>query len=256
MARLEHRRIADYGFAARSGLRNFGMGLASGAALLSLLVLLLHAAGVLVFDGRLLSGSAALHSGLLWMVAFLMVGLSEEISSRGYVQFTLTRGLGAVYRWLFGPRHANALGFWTAAIGLSYLFGAGHGTNPGESPLGLLDAGLFGLLFCLSLWRTGSLWWAIGFHASWDWAQSFLYSVPDSGLRSDGGLFATHAVGRTWLSGGLTGPEGSLLFLPVALLVAGVVLLTLPRTHSGYVAAAAQETSSEVRSRDQPAVLP
>ena len=83
-----------------------------------------------------------------------------------------------------------------------------------------------------------------------------LYGVPDSGLLSDSRLFATHAVGRTWLSGGLTGPEGSLLFLPVALLGAGIVLLTLPRTHCGYIAAGAPQTSGEVRSQNRPPVLP
>jgi uncharacterized protein len=34
----------------------------------------------------------------------------------------------------------------------------------------------FGLLFCLSLRRTGSLWWAVGFHAAWDWGQTLLRS--------------------------------------------------------------------------------
>jgi len=40
--------------------------------------------------------------------------------------------------------------------------------------IGLVAGGLVGLLFSYSLWRSGSLWWAIGAHASWDWAQSFL----------------------------------------------------------------------------------
>jgi hypothetical protein len=190
---------------------------------------------LLFFDARLLTGPAALRSGALWLAGFLLVALKEELFSRGYLQFTLTRGLRSIFRWCFGPRHANALGFWIAAAALSYLFGAGHRNNSGESPLGLLAAGLAGFLFCLSLWRTGSLWWAIGFHASWDWAQSFLYGVPDSGLMARGHLFATHAAGRAWLSGGITGPEGSILFLPVVLAGAGIVLLTLPRTHDGYL---------------------
>src|ERR1700745_2783677 len=31
-----------------------------------------------------------------------------------------------------------------------------------------------GLLFCLSLWLTKSLYWAVGLHAGWDWSQSYL----------------------------------------------------------------------------------
>ena len=242
MARIERRPVTAYGFGPQRAVRNFCAGLAWGVALLSLLVFLLRACGLLVFDARLLFGGAVMHYALIWLAGFLLVGLLEELFSRGYLQFTLTRGLSALYRWLFGAAHATALGFWTAAFALSFIFGAGHGSNPGESPLGLLSAGLAGFLFCLSLWRTGSLWWAIGFHTTWDWAQSFLYGVADSGLMAKGPLLATHAVGRTWLSGGLTGPEGSLLFLPVALIGAGVVLLTLPRTHLGYIPLDAQRS--------------
>jgi uncharacterized protein len=62
---------------------------------------------------------------------------------------------------LFKTRQSKAFGFWTAALLLSILFGVGHKQNPGESPIGLLAAGLAGLVFSLSLWRTGSLWWAM-----------------------------------------------------------------------------------------------
>ena len=233
LAKVELRPISTYGFRPQRALGNFCAGLAWGVALLSLLVVLLRAAGLLVFDGRLLFGVSAFRYGFIWLTGFLLVGLLEELVSRGYLQFTLTRGLSEIFRWLFGALHANALGFWTAALILSFAFGFGHRSNPGESPLGLLSAGLAGFLFCLSLWRTGSLWWAIGFHASWDWAQSFLYGVPDSGLMIQGHLYATHAVGRPYLSGGLTGPEGSLLLLPVMLAGVGIILLTLPRTHFG-----------------------
>ena len=230
LSRLERKRLTAYGLTPRRRAAYFLRGLIWGLALLSLLIYLLHLFGLVVFDARLLFGPSILRFGLLWAAAFLLVGFKEELFSRGYLQFTLTRGLRSVFRWLLGPLHANALGFWIAAATLSYLFGAGHRSNADESPLGLLAAGLAGLLFCLSLWRTGSLWWAIGFHASWDWAQSFLYSVPDSGLIVTGRLFATHSVGRPWISGGLTGPEGSILFLPVALAGVVVILLTLPAT--------------------------
>ena len=89
--------------------------------------------------------------------------------------------------------------------------------------------GLAGAVFAFSLYRTGSLWWAIGFHTSWDWAQSFLYGVPDSGTMVQNHLYATHPFGNPLLSGATTGPEGSLLVLPTLLLVALVIHLTLPR---------------------------
>jgi membrane protease YdiL (CAAX protease family) len=243
MAKVERRKISVYGFNRQCRLRNFSTGLACGVALLSLLVVLLRAAGLLVFDSRLLFGGSILRYGLTWAAGFLLVGIAEESTTRAYAQFTLTRGLSAIYRLLLSEPKANALGFWTAAILLSFLFGFGHRSNPGESPLGLLSAGLAGFLFCFSLWRTGSLWWAIGFHATWDWAQSFLYGVADSGLMVKGHLFATHPVGRPFLSGGLTGPEGSLLLLPVVVVGAIAIVVTLPHTHAGYVPASTHQAS-------------
>jgi membrane protease YdiL (CAAX protease family) len=99
------------------------------------------------------------------------------------------------------------------------LFGAGHLTNAGESPVGLVGAAAVGLVFCISLWYTGSLWWALGCHASWDWAESYFYGTSDSGIVAQGHFFSSHPIGPPLWSGGATGPEGSLLALvPVALM--------------------------------------
>jgi uncharacterized protein len=235
MSKIEQRPVSVFGLARERSLVNFLAGLAWGGAMLSLLVLSLRATGLLVFDARLLFGRSAFRYGAIWLLGFLLIGLFEEYFFRGYLQFTLARGLSGIYGWLHVPRR-DELGFWTSAVLLSFGFGLVHRSNPGESPIGLLAAGLIGVVFCLSLWRTGSLWWVIGFHASWDWAQSFLYGVADSGLMVQGHLFATHPVGKPILSGGLTGPEGSILILPIVGLITVVIFLTLPRIpHVSYV---------------------
>jgi hypothetical protein len=61
---------------------------------------------------------------------------------------------------------------------------------------------------------------------AWDWAQSFLYGVPDSGNLSVGRLFQTHTAGTPLLSGGVDGPEGSVLCIPVLLIVVLIVRFT------------------------------
>jgi hypothetical protein len=164
------------------------------------------------------------------------VGLLEEYLTRGYLQYTLTRGLAGFYQWAFKTRRSRALGFWTSAMIFSILFGLGHGHNPGESPIGLLSAGLASMVFCFSLWRTGSLWWAIGFHTSWDWGQSFLYGVPDSGTMVPHHLLATHTIGRPLLSGGTTGPEGSIFIVAILAVASLIILFTLPRARYGDTA--------------------
>jgi uncharacterized protein len=230
MSKIERRPNSVYGLGGTRKLPHFFAGLAWGVTCLSLLVFALWKTGLLVIDSRLLFGSDAFRYGALWLIGFLLVGLLEEYLTRGYLQYTLARGLTGLYQWAFNTRHSAALGFWTSALIFSILFGLGHGKNPGESPIGLLSAGLAAMVFCLSLWRTGSLWWAIGFHASWDWAQSFLYGVADSGTMVQHHLLATHPVGKPILSGGATGPEGSLFILAILTLISLIILFTLPRT--------------------------
>ncbi len=235
MSRIERRPLAAYGIGrTRGGARQFVAGLVWGLVFLSLLMALLRGAHLLVFDGRLLTGEAIVRFGAEWAVGFLLVGLFEEYFLRGYLQFTLARGFSGIYGAVLKRSHRDRLGlnrdawgFWTAAVILSFVFGLGHRSNPGESSIGLLTAGAAALVFTFSLWRTGSLWWAIGFHAAWDWAQSFLYGVADSGIMMQHHLLASHPVGRPNLSGGATGPEGSVFVLLVLLLVAVVIRMTL-----------------------------
>ncbi len=209
MARLEHRPFGRFGLGDRALLARFSGGLAVGFAAISALVGALWADHLLVLHGPVLHGSRAAGYGFAWGLGFLLTGIFEETLLRGYLLFTLARGIG----------------FPASALLLSFAFGLVHGNNPGETPVGLFAAAAVGLLFCFSIWRTGSLWWAIGFHAAWDWGESFFWSTSDSGTVVQGHLFDEHPAGPTLWSGGATGPEGSLLVFPVLLLCALAVSL-------------------------------
>jgi membrane protease YdiL (CAAX protease family) len=244
MSKIERRPNSVYGFGDSRMFSHFFAGMAWGIICLSLLVLTLVKSGLLVFDGRLLFRGDILRYGAIWLFGFFLVGLLEEYLTRGYILYTLSRGLAGFYQWAFKTRHSAALGFWTSAVVLSLVFGLGHNSNPGESPIGLLSAGLASMVFCLSLWRTGSLWWAIGLHTSWDWGQSFLYGVPDSGLMVQHHLFSNHPVGKPILSGGTTGPEGSIFILAILALIAVVIVFTLPKGRYGRASKALEMGST------------
>jgi len=227
MAAIERRKLSAFGLGGAHPLRRLFMGAFWGITFISLLILALHSFHFLSFDSRLDHGPSILFWGAIQLFAFLLVGLTEEYTMRGYLQFTLTRGLVSIGN-LISPQHARTIAFWSAAVITSALFLSAHIHNSGENWLGLFQVFLAGLLFVVALWRTGSLWWGIGFHMTWDWGQSFLYGVPDSGMLDQGRLFSTHAAGNPLFSGGTVGPEGSVLCMPIILLAIVVLFFTHP----------------------------
>jgi uncharacterized protein len=207
MARIEHRKWAQYGLPGRSAFgKHFWVGIAVGFVSISACLLAIFALHGFQLAGIATHGKALVGAVIGWSITFVFVGLAEEFSFRGYLQYTLTTGIG----------------FWPSAIVLSLLFGFAHSGNPGESKFGLVSVVLFALLFCLFLRRTGNLWWAVGFHAGWDWGQTFFYGVPDSGLLPYHSLFACKFSGPAWLTGGTVGPEAS-VFTPIVLLIVAVL---------------------------------
>jgi uncharacterized protein len=211
---VERKPLSAFGLATPGWGRKLWIGTLSGFASLSLLIGLMEVFGAERVGGLSLHGSAILQYGALWAVVFALVGVSEELITRGYLLFTLTQGIG----------------FWPAAILLSAIFAAGHLHNPGEQWIGITAAGLIGVMLAWSVRWTGSVWWAMGFHTAWDWAESYFYGVPDSGSVAEGHLLSSSARGAVWLSGGSTGPEGSIIVLPIILLLAFIVWRVFPRT--------------------------
>jgi len=211
LARVEGRRLAVYGLSFQQAFgRLFWKGILWGSAAISLLIAAIYSVGDFSFGHVVLHGWRVARFAAYWAAMFLLVGLFEEFLFRGYSQFTLSRGIR----------------FWPAAFVLSSAFGLVHRGNGGESWLGVLTAAFIGFFFCLTLRRTGSLWFAVGFHAAWDWGETFVYSVPDSGLVSPGHLLSSSPKGPDWLSGGSVGPEGSVL----CFLVLGLAWFVFDRT--------------------------
>lgn len=211
MSLIEKRSFADYYLPPNQAFgKRFWQGVPYGLVMLSLLMVTIAAFHGFSIQGFAVIGSEAVKYGVLYGIGFILVGLFEEFSFRGYMQFTLGSGIG----------------FWPAAIVLSLIFGAIHLRNFGEAWFGGLMAGSFGLLAAFALSRTGNIWFPVGMHAGWDWGETYLYSVPDSGFLAQGHLLNSSFHGPTWLTGGTVGPEGSaFVFVVLALSAVGIHFL-------------------------------
>jgi membrane protease YdiL (CAAX protease family) len=204
LGRIEGRQWRNYGLPLRQSFgKLFWLGALWGFCGISILIGSQYEMHAFDFGHLVLHGLRIARFAAFWMLMFLLVAFFEEFLLRGYSQFTLARGLG----------------FWPSAVVLSSVFGLIHLWNGGEEWPGLLAAAAIGLFFCLTLRRTGSLWFAVGFHAAWDWGETFFYSVPDSGTVFPGHLLSSSFHGPRWITGGSVGPEGSALcFVVIAVL--------------------------------------
>jgi membrane protease YdiL (CAAX protease family) len=150
MAKFEGRSIAEYGLPWRRAFcGRFWLAWAISFISLTLLLLFLRLARAYSMGPQQLHGTEIMKNAFLWAVLMILAAIVEEFFYRGYLQFTLTGGIG----------------FWPAALVTSALMGAAHVLNPGWTVLGLLTVVGFGLIACFLLRRTGELWMPLGLHA-------------------------------------------------------------------------------------------
>jgi len=214
LARIEHRSFAIYGFPLRAAFGPrfwegslWGIG-AAGATLAAI-----AAAGGYSVSGFALHGGALVQSALLWALAFLLVGISEELIFRSFPLFTLARGMG----------------FWPGAILFSAFFGALHYfTKPMETWMDGVSVGLIGLFLCLTVRRTGDVWFAVGFHFTFNFTSMAVFGSPNTGNNGHplpGHLLAGTFHGPDWRTGGPMGAEASAFIFPVIALLFTLFLL-------------------------------
>jgi hypothetical protein len=115
--------------------------------------------------------------------------------------------------------------FWPAAILLSAIFGfyLHYAQKPNETLVDGLSVSLIALFFCFTVRRTGSLWFAIGWHWTFNLGSMFIFGFPNTGNQGGqpipGHLLDGVTKGSQALTGGLMGAEASLIIFPVLIVL-------------------------------------
>jgi uncharacterized protein len=201
-ALAERRRIDSYGLPIDQAFgKFFWKGMLAG------LLVVFFVAGAMISSGAMVVHSLALHGSdlarlaLLWFVGNILIGVSEEYTFRGYALQSLSRGAG----------------FWPAALITTAIFAGDHLEKPGENAMDIGMIFFLGLILCLSVRKTGSLWWAVGWHAGFDFGQLFLIGTRNGEQTPVGRLFDVTFPGPAWLNGGELGTEASIFMVPAAI---------------------------------------
>jgi membrane protease YdiL (CAAX protease family) len=186
--------------------RELGIGLLIGAGLYATCELILMALGIYRING-------------LNPWSYLLPAIASALSSGVYEELLFR---GVVYRSV-----EEWFGSWAALVVSSLVFGLTHLINP----QGTLEGALFiaveaGILLAAAFMLTGRLWLSIGFHVSWNYTQSAIFSSIVSGNDAPQGLVRSTIKGPDYLTGGSFGVESSLLALFLCT-TTGIIMLVM-----------------------------
>ncbi len=191
-------------------LKDLGVGSALGAASLILAALLVTATRGVHFSLDPVGARSIGKTLAISALVFVFAAAAEEMLFRGYPLQTLTR--------------ANLA--WLGVFLTSVPFAAAHLYNPHVVPgLTFLNTALAGVWLASAYLRTRRLWFPLGLHWSWNWAQASLLGLPVSGINRIAPAPLLHAMnsGPDWLTGGPYGIEGGAA-CTIALLVSTAVV--------------------------------
>ena len=196
--------------------------------------------------GRLALSGVACGGGLLFLIAatlWLVGAVDFKVAASSWTRagqdavfslmlwVTLAAGEEGLHRGYAFAQACRALSFWPAAIVSSAWFMFGHVGNPGETGFGIVATGILALALSYSVLTTGSLWFALGFHAAWNFTQSFVFGLNNSGGAAPASLMSADVSGAPYLTGGTAGPEGSILVVPAVLCLFVVLQMMRRRTN-------------------------
>lgn len=192
---LERRGFLSVGYKLHRGwVRDFSFGSILGSASLALAVGISFVVGSVSFQVQATRDASLVSAFWIALVFMLISGATEELMFRGFAFQALSHDLGPA----------------AALFGTSVLFGLLHLPNPGSTFFSTVNTILAGVWLGAAYLMTRSLWLATALHYSWNFAQSFLFGLPVSGITTMNRLSWLHGVSGPpgWLSGLEYGPEG------------------------------------------------
>jgi hypothetical protein len=200
------------------------LGGASGAALVGLPIALLFALGA--YELERFRGFSAELLGVAAVIGIAAV--VEELVYRCLLFRVLERAWGT----------GVALAIQAVVFALLHLGNVEQG-SAGDVMAMLVSVTLLGLLWAGLFVLARNLWVVAAHHAAWNFTI-LLSGVPLSGIEDWRALapIESRYAGPDWLTGGMFGPESSLLVM-VSIAAAVVLLLRVARRHGAFVSAAA-----------------
>ena len=211
---IEKRSLFSMGFNKEKALKEYFKGIIIGFLIFSLAVLIAFITGSLKFNG--FNGFSNIGIIMIFLGGFLIQGMCEEVTFRGYFFVSLT----------------NRAPIIAAIIINSVFFSVLHMLNPGVSILAVINIILFGVFASVYFMKTNSIWGVCAIHSIWNFVQGNFYGFQVSGLKTQNSLFSFTALeSGKLINGGNFGMEGG-LGVTIVLVIAIIVTVMLKKSES------------------------
>ncbi len=224
---LDKRNFKDFGLNMdRNWWSDFYYGLFLGGLLITIVFLFQYIAGWIEVTNTFYNptpDSPFLIALLLPVMIFVLVGIWEELLSRGYHIVNMSEGLNSK---VFSAKTAIVI----ATIISSGIFSVLHILNPETTYFSSFNLFLAGIFLASGYIITGQLALPIGLHITWNLFQGNVFGFPVSGMDMPLASFITiNQMGPDLWTGGAYGPEGGILgILAMGL---GIILIILWTKH-------------------------
>ncbi len=150
---------------------------------------------------------------LALLLGFLIQSCAEEFVFRGWLLSSLTRKFNLL----------------VGVIVSSLLFTLLH-YSPDNIWQDTLNSFLFAVFACALAIRANNIWGAMAWHSSWNWLVGVGFGLPITGFETGTSalLIELQPVGERWLTGGVKGPESSMV-CNLMFFIGGIYLFLNPK---------------------------
>lgn len=204
---IDKKHFKDIGLVSiKKGFKPLCYGLLFGALSMTLVFVILLATKNIELSNSIINPQFS-WSTLTGFIMYILVGLNEELFSRGYCMMALSQT---------GKR-------WVSVVLSALIFSALHLGNPNVKILGLINIFLVGILFSYMVIKTNNIWMAVGYHITWNYFQGNIFNFPVSGLNKSSGLYRINVINDNLLTGGAFGPEAGIVV--TLILIISIIIL-------------------------------
>ena len=156
-----------------------------------------------------LNNNVNIYMLFLFFVGFIIQGAEEEILMRGYLMMSLSV-----------RSSVNSAIFIN-----SIIFALLHIFNNGVNIIPIINIILIGIFFSIYMLTTNNIWGICAMHSMWNFLQGNVWGLKVSGNSINTTIFKTiHYEKKTFINGGVFGPEGGIA-VTLVIIISIMVLL-------------------------------